>query len=114
MAFSFGLERFAISVPFTASGKPATMRTTRLARAATRWLRMPCISRNRRPSGKLGTIPDPTSFATKTTGATAAARVFSSLSISFSISTSASMRFESQSVKQSTSTGVAPHAASAV
>ena len=56
MAFGFGLvDRFRHGVsfraPFTATGKPATMRTTRSARAAMRWLRRPCKSRNFRPSG---------------------------------------------------------------
>src|SRR5580700_10286065 len=74
VALGFGLVgRFghdvSFAAPFTASGRPATMSTTRSAPAASRWLRVPCRSRKRRPSGWSGTMPEPTSFATRTTGA---------------------------------------------
>src|SRR5262249_5774511 len=52
--------------PFTNNGNPATMRTTRSARAASRWLMRPCRSRNSLASALSGTIPHPTSLATST------------------------------------------------
>ena len=59
MALGFGLDRsvrscarsVCIDVLSATSGKPATISTTRSARAAMRWLSTPCRSRNRRPSG---------------------------------------------------------------
>ena len=58
---------------FHASGKPATMRTTRSARAAMRWLRMPCMSRNRRPSGYPARCRSPPRWQPGRPGAAAAA-----------------------------------------
>src|SRR5215467_288086 len=98
--------------PFNASGSPATTSTTRSARAAIRWLTTPCMSRKRRPSGCSGTMPYPTSLATMTTGAAAAASAWSRRSISASISAPPSIRFESHSVRQSTNTGASQAACS--
>src|SRR5262249_11732748 len=71
------LDGLAHGGPFAASGKPATIRMTRSARAAKRWLRRPCRSRKRRASALSGTIPSPTSFDTKTTGDVRASRACS-------------------------------------
>src|SRR5215469_7414547 len=83
------------------SGRPATMSTTRSARAAMRWLSVPWRSRNIRPSGNSGTIPEPTSLATTTRGAAAAARAASRPFISASTSASSSIKLDSHSVRQS-------------
>ena len=53
----------------TISGRPATVSTTRSARAASRWCRRPASSRKRRASALSGTIPSPTSLPTRTSGA---------------------------------------------
>src|ERR1700728_3287293 len=112
MPFRFGVidrlrhDLTLYSIPLMASGKPATTRTTRSARAAMRWLRTPCRSRKRRPSGLSGTMPEPTSLATSTTGAPVSANAASRREISASMSASANIRFDSHSVRQSTSTGM--------
>ena len=70
-AMTIGLVLFNRSAhvsPLMVSGNPATMRTTRSARAAMRWLSSPCASRKRRPRGLSGTMPKPTSLATSTSG----------------------------------------------
>ncbi len=110
MPLGFGLvDRVRVmaflSVPFTASGNPATTSTTRSARAAMRWLSTPCRSRKCRPSGFSGTMPEPTSLATSTTGGGAAASAAQAPRSRLDIG-SASIRFDSHSVRQSTSTGV--------
>src|SRR5258708_20901390 len=56
-------------VSFTAIGNPATMRTTRSARAAIRWFRRPCRSRKRRAISLSATMPKPTSLGTIPLGA---------------------------------------------
>src|SRR5262249_28798107 len=56
------------AVHFTTSGRPATISTTRWARAATCWLSRPCASRKLRASAFSGTMPAPTSFETRTIG----------------------------------------------
>src|SRR6202012_5459368 len=53
---------------FTPIGRPATMKITRSARRATRWLSRPCSSRKARARAFSGTIDRPTSFDTMTTG----------------------------------------------
>src|SRR5262249_11745427 len=55
-----------ISHHFTFIGMPATSRTTRSATAAKRWLSRPAASRKRRASAFSGTMPRPTSLATRT------------------------------------------------
>src|SRR5262245_38692130 len=95
------------------SGNPATTRTTQSARAAMRWLSSPWASRKRRPRGLSGTMPKPTSLATSTSGRVVWANAASRHSISASTSAPASNAFESHSVKQSTSMGIVPWAASA-
>src|SRR5258708_36804425 len=92
-------------VSFTAIGNPATMRTTRSARAAIRWFRRPCRSRKRRAISLSGTLPKPTSLETRTIGAGPPLSAASRRGISTSKSASASMRFDNHRVRQSTSTG---------
>src|SRR5215831_10164959 len=100
---------------FTATGKPATIRTTRPARAAIRWLSRPCMSRKRLANALSGTMPKPTSLETRTTGARRLSSEVSRRAISTSRSAPASMRFDSQRVRQSTRTGASvATAASAV
>src|SRR5690606_33248426 len=53
---------------FTLIGRPATVRITLSAAAATVWLRRPAWSRNARASALSGTMPSPTSLATTTHG----------------------------------------------
>src|SRR5215471_15939300 len=114
MALDLGpIGRFHHGLPLMVSGTPATTRTTRSARAAIRWLSWPCRSRNRRPRALSGTMPKPTSLATSTSGAAAFVNTASRRSISASTSAPSSNAFESHSVKQSTSTGAVPWAASA-
>src|SRR5579883_514260 len=62
------VDRRVHVLPFTTSGRPATIITTRSARDATRWLSRPWASRKRRASALSGTMPRPTSFDTSTTG----------------------------------------------
>src|SRR5262245_43701023 len=113
MALGFGfIDRLAHGLPFTTSGSPATTSTTRSARAASRWFRRPCASRNRRASALSGTIPYPTSLETSTTAPVRRASASSTRVISASTSASASMRFVSQRVTQSTRSGTCAAAAS--
>ena len=53
---------------FSIIGRPATKKTTWLARAAMSWFRRPASSRNARPSGVCGTMPRPTSLLTRMVG----------------------------------------------
>src|SRR5262249_36585526 len=69
MAVAFGIvDIFGNVAPFPTIGNPATMRTTRSARATIRWLRRPWRSRKRRANSLSGTIPRPTSLDTSTAG----------------------------------------------
>src|SRR5262245_52923841 len=113
MALGFGfIDRLAHGLPFTTSGSPATMSTTRSARAASRWFSQPCASRNLRASAFSGTIPYPTSLETSTAAPVRRASASSKRAISASTSASASMRFVSQRVTQSTRSGTCAAAAS--
>src|SRR5690606_12820414 len=93
------------SRPFTVSGRPATTRVTWSTTAARRWLRRPAWSRKRRASALSGTMPKPTSLATRTSGWRRRATVSVSSRQAASTSSSASMTLVSQRVRQSTRTG---------
>ena len=92
---------------FKSRGRPAAMKITRSAAAATRWLRRPCASRKARPSGVSGTSPKPTSFETATSGPGAEPSAASRRSLSVSTSPPASITLLSHSVRQSISAGPA-------
>ena len=89
---------------FTTIGSPATMNTTRSARAATRWCSRPASSRNARASALSGTMPRPTSLETITVGARARVQRRQQRR-PVGDGASASIRLVSHSVRQSTSTG---------
>ena len=63
------------------SGNPAATSTTVPHAAATAWLSRPCASRKLRASAFSGTMPQPTSFDTSTTGPSAAARLATSCAV---------------------------------
>src|SRR6185369_14317381 len=117
-AMALGLlvvDRFGHGL-FIATGRPATIMITRAACAASLWLRMPCASRKRRASALSGTMPRPTSLETSTVGPTLRASASSSLAVCASMSKLPSSKFDSHSVRQSTSTAASagpPSSASA-
>src|SRR5438445_279405 len=90
---------------FTVRGMPATISTTAVHTAATRWFTPPSRSRNLSPIAVSGCTPSPTSFDTRVklerrrpispASASASSRIASSRS-------PRSRRFETQSVRQST------------
>ena len=78
--------------------------TTRSARAAIHWLRLPARSRKARAAGFSGTMPQPTSLATNTAGPLISGSVSAKCLHSRSASRCRSIMFASHSVRQSTNT----------
>src|SRR6185295_5956018 len=102
MALGLGVVHVTHGSPFTSIGIPATIKTTRPAIAAIRWLSRPCKSRKCRASALSGTMPKPTSLETSTVGASRSASAVSRFPIAVSMLIFRNIRLLSQSVRQST------------